>query len=169
MSIFTTAAGRSISVGVGKPVKGAVNCGAAAVVAVAGSVTATDVTGAAVVGGAVPTGGAAVVGGVTFGADVAVGAGSTSVVSGGTVMDEQADSNISTASHVAQISGRRVLLAAILVRRHLLTAPWRPSANGSRTCSKGLLLDIRSRATAAIRPNIHHTGRLSREGGTLPT
>ena len=41
-------------------------------------------------------------------------------------------------------------------------------ANGSRTRSKGLLLDMCSRATAAIRPNIHHTGRLSREGGTLP-
>ena len=153
--------------GVGKPVKGAVNCGAAAVVDVAGSATAADVTGVAVVGGAVPLGGAAVVGGVTFGADVAVGTGATSVVSG-TLMGEHAASS-SAVSHVAQISGRRVLLAAIQVRRRLLTAPWRPSANGSRTCSKGLLLDMRSRATAAIRPNVHHTGRLSREGGTLPT
>ncbi|WP_420609778.1 hypothetical protein [Candidatus Poriferisodalis sp.] len=104
MSIFTTAAGRNISVGVGKPVNGAVNCGAATVVDVAGSVTGTEVTGAAVVEGAVPTGGAAVVGGVTAVVGVAVGADSTSVVSGGTVMDEHAASSISAASQVAQLS-----------------------------------------------------------------
>ena len=169
MSIFTTAAGRNISVGVGKPVKGAVNCGAAVVVAVAGSLTATEVTGVAVVGGVVPTVGAAVVGGVTVVAGVAAGAGSTSVVSGGTVMDEHAASSISATSRVAQLSSRRVLPAEAPVRRHAPIAPWRPSSNGSRMCSKGLLLDMCSRATTAIRPNIHHTGRLSREGGTLPT
>lgn len=151
--------------GVGKPVNGAVNCGAAVVVGAADSVTAAGVTGALVVAGAALADGATVAC-VTVGAVDVVGTVSATVVDG-TVIDEHAASNIRTASHIAQQRRRRLMTAEMGALRHVPTAPKLHSASGSRTCSKGLLLDICSRATGAIRPNIHHTGRLSREGGTL--
>ncbi len=136
-------------------------------VEVAGSALVTDVTGALVVAGAVLVGDAMLVGGTVDTVDVD-GTGSTSIVSGGTVIDEHAASNISAASHVVQLRARRVVPMETRVLRPVPTASGQHSAHGSRTRSKGLLLGMCSRATAAIRPSIHHTGRLSREGGTLP-
>ena len=136
-------------------------------VEVAGSASVTDVTGALVVAGAVLAGVAMLVCGTVDTVDVD-GTGSTSIVSGGTVIDEHAASNINAANHVVQLRARRVVPVKTRVLRPVPTANGQHSAHGSRTRSKGLLLDMCSRATAAIRPNIHHTGRLSRQGGTLP-
>ena len=148
-------------------------------VVAAGSVVTAVVAGAWVVTAAASGGAATVLVGATSTSvvDAAVGAGSGSIVSGTLICEHAA--SISMAPSQGAHVGSRLLLpraaprvslisAALAVLPCAPTAPWRSAANGSRTCSKDLLLNICSRATAAIRPNIHHTGRLSREGGTLP-
>ena len=109
--------------------------------------------------------------------DAVAGVGSGSAVSS-TLTCEHAASITKAPSPGAHLRRQFLLLSGAqrlsLIGTALVALPCAPTAsrrsvaNGSRTCSKDLLLDICSRATAAIRPNIHHTGRLSREGGTLP-
>ncbi|WP_420435671.1 hypothetical protein [Candidatus Poriferisodalis sp.] len=120
-------------------------------VEVAGSALVTDVTGALVVAGAVLAGVAMLVCGTVDTVDVD-GTGSTSIVSGGTVIDEHAASNISAASHVVQLRARRVAPVETRVLRPVPTVGGQHSAHGSRTRSKGLLLDMGSRAIAITPP-----------------